>query len=89
MAQTILDYAWLTGAAPFYGPEQFRAYILKAILTDPILSAIMVIEDGIKAKMDVPFVGKFEKVTHLDPGCGAQLHPFVFPLTSSRGTPSP
>ncbi|RPD46784.1 hypothetical protein DNI29_11505 [Hymenobacter sediminis] len=87
MADTVLDYAWLTGAAPLYGPEEFRAFILKYIQEDPELSAIMVIEDGIKADMDVVFVGDFEKVTHLDPGCGAQPSRVRIPFEKLKWQP--
>ncbi|MCA8830282.1 hypothetical protein [Hymenobacter pini] len=89
MADKILDYAWVTGNAPFYGPEEFRAFILKFIQEDPELNAIMVIEDGIKAKMDVPFVGRFEKVTHLDPGCGAQPSTPRIPFDKLTWDPQP
>jgi len=89
MANTILDYGWVSGNAPFYGPEEFRAYILKSIMEDPLLTAIMKIEDGIKAKMDVGFVGRFEKVTHLDPGCGAEATTPRIPFDKLTWDPKP
>jgi hypothetical protein len=53
-----------------YGPDQFRELILEPTITSPDLAQVLTITDDIKAKKDVLFGKRFNKVTHLDTGCG-------------------
>ncbi|TGE22829.1 hypothetical protein [Hymenobacter metallicola] len=67
----ILSTALLGGLSVVYGPEQFRELVLKPVIESPDVAQIFTIRNGVKAKEDVLFVGKFSKITHLDAGCGS------------------
>ena len=63
--------AALAGLSVVYGPEQFREFILKPVIESPDVATLFTIRNGVKAKEDVLFVGRFTKITHLDAGCGS------------------